>query len=142
MKIISLNSLIVKEPPCKAVFPFNPVVLPISNDGKLMKDGSAARLHYATVCYSITHNVFAIFEFGPHIYSALRGYLRRKKSLMKHEILLSRFDDGSLRINLGALNSSQFPTEDMIKAFAPLHAKLAEMYSSRVEPVKDKEEDK
>lgn len=101
MSIRRINEELATGKILPVVFPFPPARIPV-NDNLLVKaDGT--RILYSALVWLVDEKIWGIFEFDQTIHDALSGYAFRNGGMQKLECLLSRYEDGSLRINAGRI---------------------------------------
>ena len=83
------------------VFPFAPCKVPVTDT--LIVHADAPHILYSALVWLVDESSWGIFEFDQTIMDALSGYAFRNGGMQKLECLLSRYPDGSLRINVGRI---------------------------------------
>lgn len=101
MSIRRINEELATGKVTPVLFPFKPSRIPVDESLVVNKDGP--RVLYSALVWLVDDKAWAIFEFDQTIQDALSGYAFRNNGMQKLECLLSRYDDGSLRINAGRI---------------------------------------
>lgn len=83
------------------MFPFPPSQIPVDDALLVMPDGP--HILYSSIVWLVDELKWGILEFDQTLLNALRGYAFRHSGMQKTECLLSRYEDGSLRINIGRI---------------------------------------
>lgn len=104
MKLPLLNDLLNTEGILTVTFPFDFVVLPISDTGTIVSEGQATQKHFATIVFVKEINEFCKFEFNQMLLDGLLAYNSRYKSMSKFNVLLGRRQDGTINMTIGANN--------------------------------------
>ena len=113
MSIRRINEELAAGRILPVVFPFPPAKIPVDDSLLVSKDG--AHVLYSALVWLVDEKAWGIFEFDQTIRDALNGYAFRNSGMQRLECLLSRYEDGSLRINAGRVLS---PAIDVIGADA------------------------
>lgn len=101
MKIRRINEEIVAGKLMPAMFPFSPTEIPV--DDALLVTPGGPHVLYSCIVWLVDEKSWGILEFDQTILNALRGYAFRNSGMQRLECLLSRYEDGSLRINAGRI---------------------------------------
>lgn len=101
MSIRRINEEIVTGKLLPVMFPFPPAQVPV--DDGLLVTASGSHILYGSLVWLVDERSWAILEFDQTILDALRGYAFRNAGMQHLECLLSRYEDGSLRINIGRI---------------------------------------
>ena len=109
MTIRRINEELATGKILPVVFPFPPSKIPV--DDALSVRVDAEHILYSSLVWLVDESTWGIFEFDQTICDALTGYAFRNGGMQKLECLLSRYPDGSLRINAGRILS---PAIDII----------------------------
>lgn len=86
------------------MFPFPPSEVPV--DDGLLVNPNGPRTLYSSIVWLVDERKWGILEFDQTLINALRGYAFRNSGMQKLECLISRYEDGSLRINAGRILES------------------------------------
>lgn len=133
MKIPLLNKKLVHEKTTPVVFAFPPVALPISKQGELTAEDEADTVYYSTFVYDVNDEQFAVFEFDQDVMDGLLAYRARHGSLLTLEVLLSREEDGKLRMTTGNPNvRPALIAQNQKEEFQQYHEKLFDRYMSKI----------
>lgn len=108
--------------------PFVPKKIPVNNEQIFTPD--AQNFIYSALVLQADSKIWSIFEFGEDVMSVLKAYAFRHAGMQKVEIMVSRFEDGTLRLNIGADVPNS--TEELVgKADFEKKADLAERLMDR-----------
>lgn len=133
MKLQLLNKKIQSEHVLSVLFPFPPIALPINDDGRIETEESATKAHFATIVFNIDDAQFYILEFGERIKDGLLAYRSRHKTISNVEILLSREDDGILRMTSGkTADHLNKISKDELESLSICHDKLYDIYKLKI----------
>lgn len=83
------------------MMPFPPAKIPVNDSLEVRADGQ--HILYGSLVWLVDESKWGIFEFDQNILDALSGYAFRNNGMQKLELLLSRYEDGTLRINAGRI---------------------------------------
>lgn len=131
-KIALLNDELKYGQLTPVLFPFPPISLPVSELGVIVDEGSAISAHYATFIYSICNSQFYLFEFNHLICNGVIAYKERYKKMSRVEILLSRDNDGLLKMTVGNNKiEKRIVSKAEFDEFLFYHDKLYNRYMSK-----------
>jgi hypothetical protein len=109
MTIRRINEELAAGKLLPVVFPFPPAKVPV--DDSLNVSSTGPHILYSALVWLVDEAAWGILEFDQTLHDALTGYAFRNGGMQKLECLLSRYTDGSLRINAGRILS---PAIDVI----------------------------
>ena len=113
-------------------FPYPPISLPADDSGRLCAAENATRAHYTTlVLVADDNNSPAILEFSESVLSGLAAYAKRHGDLSTIEILVSRDDDGKIRLRVGKTTDSD-DVQILAAAYADVYEGLYAKYISKI----------
>lgn len=128
-QILHLNPLLRADTPVAIVVPYRPVLLKVAADGTFTKDGTGTVDFYSALVYSPPTGIWYIWEFDRPAMDVLEAVRFRDSGGGRRELFVSRYPDGSLKIEPGPL-------------FGPLVAAIGEaqagLMAGRAERLLDK----
>jgi hypothetical protein len=93
----------------------------------------ATSAHYATIVLVVDeNNAPAILEFSKETLDGLMGYARRHDGLSSLEILISRDDDGKMRIRTGRVFDNEYDLQMLAMPYNNAFEQLYKQYSTKV----------
>lgn len=126
-----INDLAKREEFVAIRIPFRPVQIPV--DDELNYSPNSTKMLYSALVLQSDTKKWSIFEFAEDVMSALNGYALRNNGMQKIEVMVSRFADNSLRVNIGGSDLEEVETlvgsADFVKK-ADMAERLVDRYVS------------